>query len=311
MKKIIDLIIWFVWFPLRDFLLLTPHRVKHFILGFCAALFYLADSRRRNGVKEEVQLLYGSRFNKKEINRIARSSFDHFFNRLFENLYYGRIDAEYFNRIASIEGLDHLKTALQKNKGALLIQFHFGSFLLILLALAFQGIRVNAFAGAPLKGEGYIKKKLVELRNHERETYPFGVLTIRSSLLPVVKALKKNEVIGVTIDGRQGTNFIPIRLFERTALFSTGLIDLSIRTGAPILPLAVVRGKDKKQRVIIEPEMELIKSDDREEMLRLNLEKYIRNYEKYLLNHPDHMAMTLYSMREEVRKGINSPLFID
>lgn len=313
MKRIIDYILWFIWFPLRNIVLLIPQKISSSILSFCSFLLYLADSKRRNGVCKELEMLYGNRFSKREIRKIAISSFELFLKRLFENLYFGyrRMNAEQFNKIASIEGFEHVKTALEKGKGVLLIQFHFGSFLLILLALSLRGVIINALAGAPLKESSYIKNKMVEFREKEKNSYPFKVLTIKSSLLPVVKALKNNEVIGVTIDGRQGANWVPVKLFDRTALFSAGLIDLSIRTGAVILPLAIVMGQNNRHRIIIEPPMELTVDEDRENMLRINVEKFIKNYEKYLLNYPDHYAMILYSISEEVRRGINAPLFID
>jgi len=313
MKRIIDYILWFIWFPLRNIVLLIPQKITYSILSFCSFLLYLADSKRRNGVNKELEMLYGNRFSKREIRKIAISSFDLFFKRLFENLYfsYKKMDIGMFNKIASIEGFEHVKAALEKGNGVLLIQFHFGSFLLILLALSLRGVTINALAGTPLKESSYIKNKMVEFRDKEKDLYPFKVLTINSSLLPVVRALKNNEAIGVTIDGRQGANWVPVRLFDRTALFSTGLIDLSMRTGAVILPLAIVMGPDKRHRIIIEPPMELTADEDRGKMLRINVERFIRNYEKYLLNYPDHYAMTLYNIREEVRRGINTPLFAD
>ena len=311
MRIITDFIIWFIWTPLRSFIFFLPLKISDAILSFCSFLLYVIDFRRRNGVKEELIALYGKRFDRREIQKIVRSSFDLFVKRFFENFCLGKIDEKRFNKIASIEGLEHVKAALEKGKGAILIEFHFGSFILIVLGLAFKGIKANGIGGNPLKGRSNFRSKIVDLRNNELTSYPFKSIIIKSSLLPVVRALKNNEVVVPIIDGRQGKHWIAVKLFKRTALFSPGLVDLAMRTGAPILLLATVKGRDGKHRIIIEPQMELTKHPDREEMIRVNTEKIVKNYEKYLLNYPDHYAMTLYSFKDEAHRGINSPLFID
>jgi lauroyl/myristoyl acyltransferase len=208
-----------------------------------------------------------------------------------------------------MDGLEHLESSLQKGKGAVLMQFHFGSFLMALPGMGFQGIKINALAGVPLTESSYFKKKLVEFREREKMSYPFNSLTIRASLLPVAKALSKNEAVVMTLDGRQGANLVPIRLLERTALFSPGIFTLCMRRGIPILPLATVREPGGRHRIIIEPEMEMTTAANEEEAAKLNLVNFIRHYEKYLLNYPEHFAMTLYSLKKEVEGGFNQPMF--
>jgi KDO2-lipid IV(A) lauroyltransferase len=311
MRIITDLFIWFLWYPLRSLIYHLPKKVYDALLALCSRLLYLLDSKRRNGVHEELKALYGRRFDDREIHKIVRSSFDIFVRRFFDNFGVGKIDRNLFDRIASIEGLDHVKAALNEGKGAMLIQFHFGSFALPCLGLAFHGMATNALVGKPLKVDSYFRNRMVDLRNSELKTYPFRSIVIKSSLLPIVRALKNNEVVVGVIDGRQGTNWVPVTLFERTALFSPGLVDLAMRTGAPILPMTVVRGPDGRHRIIIEPHMELVNGGERGEAVKANTERFIRNYEKYLLDYPDHFAMTLYSISEEARQGLHIPLFRD
>ena len=62
MRKLIDFILWFLWFPVGRFLVSIPPRVLNKILGFASYVFYRCDSARRKGVAEEVRMLYGSRF---------------------------------------------------------------------------------------------------------------------------------------------------------------------------------------------------------------------------------------------------------
>ncbi|MBI5492872.1 MAG: lysophospholipid acyltransferase family protein [Deltaproteobacteria bacterium] len=311
MKIIIDFFMWLVWVPLRGVMVRMPRAVVDPALSALALFFYIALPNRRKGVREELGLLFGSRFSEKELGRMTRASFDNFIKKVYENLFYGKVTADNLEEMAYFEGLSNMDSALGNGKGAIVNTLHFGSYFLFMLGLGLRGYRANALTGTPLTaGSSYIKNKLFELRKKEEDAYPFTVLGTKD-FLSVVRALKRNEIIGVAIDGREGANLVPVKFFDRTAEFSTGIISLAMKTGAAIIPSIAVKGPDGRHRLILEPKMELIECADKDEMLRLNLEKFIGIMEKHVLEHPDHYGMTLYSIREEARKGLIKPLFAD
>ncbi len=292
-----------------------PFSIINTLLKGGSYLIYWIDKKRREGVAEDIRKSFGERFNEKEIKKILRLSFYTLMRRNFDHLLFGRITEDYFDRVASIEGIPFLEESLNKNRGVIIITLHFGSLFLIPFGLGLKGYQVNALTGTPLsKGQGYIndiKNKRYELFQKEERGYPFNVLTVGDSLKPILKSIKNNEIIGMAIDGREATKLMPIKFLKRTAQFSPAMISLSMRTGAVILPALVIRGADDKHRIVIQPPMELTFAEEKEEMLRINLEKLSRILERYVWEYPDQYVMTIYSAREEAKLGLLPPLFID
>ncbi|MBI5740233.1 MAG: lysophospholipid acyltransferase family protein [Nitrospirae bacterium] len=312
MRLIIDFILWFIWVPMRKLVVRIPLPVVSITLRACSSLLYAIDKKRREGVKEELRLLFDKGMGEDEINRTARSSFYIFARKVYENLLYGEITKRGADSIFTFQGTHHLDEALKKGKGVMLISLHFGSFFLSMLGLGLRGYKANAITGTPLiEASSYIKNKIYALRKEEESRYPFKVVVVGNSLKPLLTALKRNEIAGVVIDGREATKMIPVKFLERTAQFSPSLVNLSMRTGAVILPFIAIMGKDGRHNLIVSPALEMTSLEDKEEAARVNLERLVGIFEKYVSEHPDHYAMTLYGMREESRLGAIPPFFVD
>ncbi|HDH51523.1 MAG TPA: hypothetical protein ENH38_00105 [Nitrospirae bacterium] len=312
-NKFIDIVMWFVWVPLRKVLVSIPHPLTVYMLKALSFMLYLVDVERRKGVEEELRLLMGDRFNDREMKKVVKSSFYIFITKVYENLLFGNATEKHFDRVAAFEGMENLDEALKKKKGVVLLSFHFGSFFLFMLGLGLKGYKINAMTGTPIiDGSSYIKNKMFELRKKEEHGYPFNILSVGTSLKPLVKALRDNEIVGIVIDGRESTKQVAVPLFNRIGQFSPGIFNLCLKTGAQILPVAPILGPGSmKHRLIIEPALELTVTEDKEETLRINVEKFIGIFQKYIWDYPDHYAMTLYGIRKEAESGLIPPLFKD
>lgn len=309
---ILEVGFWIIWFLMKNILKYLPMKLNYFLAHLSSPLFYLFFKKRRNIVAEEVSKLYGERIDKKAAKKIVRNSFDIFLKRQVENLLFGDFTKSRLERITSIEGIDNLNRALEEGKGVILLLSHFGSFLLPLPVLGLNGYKVVQIVGKPLlERRAPIHKTFFELKKRELGKFPTQFIQTNHYLGPVVKALCNNEIIVIAFDGRTGNKWIPVQLLNRTAQFSPGPFNLAIKTGATILPTFVVRDKNDKHRIILEPPMELEITDKKEETLKINTIKYARIFERYLLNYPCHFAMTLYGVRNEAEKGLTEPLFIN
>jgi lauroyl/myristoyl acyltransferase len=307
-----EIVLWFIWFPVRKLIKPLPIKLNYFFALFLAFFFYWLNQKRRWGVIEEVKRLFGKRFNEKDIKRIVKASFIIFVKRQVENLLFGSFTKDELNQMAFIEGMDHLNKALQERKGVILLLSHFGSFLLPLPVLGYRGYKVIQVGGKPLlEGNSPVHRKIFEFRKNETDKLPIQFIQSDQYLRTLIRALNNNAVLVIAFDGRAGDKWIPVQLLNRTGYFSPGPFNLAIKTGAQILPTFVVRGKNNRHKIIFEPPMELEITNTKEETLKINTIKFAKIFEKYLLRYPCHFAMTLYSVRDEANKGFNRPLFID
>lgn len=304
--------LWFIWFPLRKLIKWLPLKLNYSLAYFLSFFFYWLDKKRRCGVIEEVEKLFGKRFNERDIKRLVKASFGIFLKRQFENLLFGSFTRDQLDRMTSIEGLDNLNKSLQKGKGVILLLSHFGSFLLPLPVLGYKGYKVIQVAGKPLiEGNRPVHRKIFEFRKNETDKLPIQFIQSNQYLGTLIRALNNNAVLVIAFDGRAGDKWIPVQLLNRTGYFSPGPFNLAIKTGAQILPTFVVRGKNNRHKIIFEPPMDLEITNTKEETLKMNTIKFAKIFEKYLLRYPCHFAMTLYSIRDEANRGLNRPLFID
>jgi KDO2-lipid IV(A) lauroyltransferase len=303
---------WMVWFLMRNSLKYLPMKFNYLLVHLSSPLFYLFLKKRRRMVKEEVSQLYGKRIDQKTAKKIAWKSFDVFLKRQVENLLMGDFTKSRLERMTTIEGMDHLNRTLEKGKGVILLLSHFGSFILPLPLLGLNGYKVVQAVGKPLvEGRTSIHEKIFELKKRELIKFPVKFIQVNHYLGPIVKALQNNEIVVIAFDGRTGAKWIPVPLLNRVAQFSPGPFNLAMKTGATILPTFVVRDKQDHHRIIFEPPMELENIDDQAKSSKINMVKYTKIFERYLLKYPCHFAMTLYGIRAEAEKGLNPPLFVD
>ena len=287
-------------------LLKTVNRSRSFRLaGYLSRFAGLAAwrlSRRRRQSRERI-IAQTLDISSADTKRVVKRSFYEFWDSVFSLPYCGiqRSDC----RLAELRGLDHLKNALAKGRGVILWESHsFGKRALAKRVLHQNGFSVcQIHAQNHLEGfrnsESWIAKNAIQpfFENLEK---PFvkeilylttGDISFNRTLL---KRLKRNAILCIAADGRQGHKFIPVWFLGHSVLFSTGMISLAKLSTATILPLFCVQQATEKATVIIEAPIEIEANGDRESGLERSvkqyagvLESYIRRYpEQYLSWHP-------------------------
>ncbi len=270
--------------------------------------YYLLSGAKRRILREETELLFGSRLGRDEKEQIARESVRMYLKRQAENLLFGRLTRSMLDRMTVIEGLEHIDRALGRGRGVILLLNHFGSFLLPLPVLGFKGDRVNQVTGKVLS-RNTLADLIWRLRKREADRLPIQFIGVASFLRPVYDALRKGEIVAIAFDGREGKRWIPVKFIERTALFSPGPMNLARKTGAAIIPTFVVRRPDDRHRIIFMKEFDLTQTSDAEEALTIDTKRYAAILEDYVLRHPDHFGATLLDARRNAERGVIAPLF--
>jgi KDO2-lipid IV(A) lauroyltransferase len=156
----------------------------------------------------------------------------------------GRGMASFESRL-DIEGEEHLRAALARGRGVVLVSAHFGNFELLGGFLA-RRCDLRAVARAP-RGDA-ADGAIAAIRE------ALGVRTIsQSSPRGVLRALKEGAVVAVLPDQdihRIDGEFLPF--LGREAYTATGPASLALKAGAPVLP-AFLRRDGRRFRVVFQP----------------------------------------------------------
>lgn len=187
--------------------------------------------------------------------------------------------------VGRLEGYEHWKRASDKGKGLLFASSHVGNW-------EFLG-NMGALRGIPIT---IVTRRLVPswlMRRIERVRLSVGVkAAYQPKTLPtVLKALRRGESVGFVIDQYAAPPAgMPAVFFgvEVDTLAAVG--PLAQRTGAPVVPVSTVRGRDGIIRVIIEPELDFGPGADdpkkTTQVLAALVERWIRaNPEQWLWGH--------------------------
>lgn len=181
-----------------------------------------------------------------------------------------------------VDGHEHLGAAIAKGNGVIVLSAHLGNFFLVGTRLAVEGHSMHILINQPrdsrlakLMDDYRLRIKLCTVHARPR----------RQALRELNAVLRRNEIVVMITDEYRRGNGIPTTFFGRTVLARRGPATLALRTGATIVPACLVRQPDNSLRLVIEPELELVRSgrgqgEGAENISRMTqwLEKTVRAY---------------------------------
>lgn len=203
---------------------------------------------------------------------------------MMEILLLQKINADYFAKHLSIEGLEHMKNALEKGKGVLTVTGHFGSWELMAASIPKQGIPVTLLVGEQKN------KKVDDLFNDLRQKHELDLVPLDQALRGVLRALKNNRAVALLGDqeARRGAG-IEIDFFGKPAQTYPGVALFSIKAKSPIIcPFIVRKGTGLDHVVHLEPPIEFTPTGNRDEDLQTLTQLHANSLETWIRKHPDH-----------------------
>lgn len=302
MKAIIKgILIFIMWYPLRIIINILPLRVTYLIGTVGGFLLYLVSKEKHKIMAEELILVLPDR-SISEIKEIIRGSFINYCLSEVEVLLYPSLNNRFINKHFVIEGREYLDEALSKGKGVILFQAHFGAFQMTMPAIGYSGYKMNQISASASvwkddAGTSRLQKKAFDIKAKHEYALPVNHISVRSSMGAVFRALARNEIVGITVDGGGGKKIVPIRFLGRDANFQRGAADLATRTEAEIVPAFILTEKGLRHTLILHPPVKVSRIMNRDESIREILNEFARILEKYVYQYPSHYGYTLYLRR--------------
>ena len=140
-----------------------------------------------------------------------------------------RWDAETIrNRIPNAD-ISIIEEALQRNRGVILVTVHTGNWELAGLYLNQAGYRMHVVAGVQMN------RMLTNAVKEAKQRMGIEVINPHYSYRRLFKALDGNGIVALLLDGDLFTGGAPVELFGKRINMPRGAVQLSERTGAPII----------------------------------------------------------------------------
>jgi KDO2-lipid IV(A) lauroyltransferase len=245
-------------------------------------LFHL-DWERRKVALENLHLAFGKEKSKEEVLATARGTFQNLGMMAIEFFRIPKMDVETFKKRVKIEGLEEALRLLEKGKGGLLLLSHFGNWEMMGIMSKLIGEPIMVIA-KPMKKNRRIDQFITKIRNAAGLEV---VSSIKASRI-VMKALSQNRVVGILIDQRaKRSEGIWADFFGKKAPTTPALAVLAMKTGAPVVPVFMVRDGFGKHRMIIQNALELVHTGDIKKDVETNTQLFNHTLESMIRQYPD------------------------
>ena len=244
-----------------------------------AITYGLLRATRRLSI-DQLEYALGPSLTLSERRRIARRVFRNLGQSVIEWLLLPRLSTDEIQRLVTSEGVEHVRRALSKGSGVILVSAHFGNWELAPLYLKSLGFEGGVLARR-LRYPEY-ESFLITMRGSR------GVPTLaRGSLKEVARLLRANQIVGMLpdqdVDSLEG---VFVDFFGHPAYTPLGPAALSLMTGAPILPCFVIR-EGTRFRLVIEPPLQGPQTIDRAQALTRLTQAWSNVVESYIRRYPD------------------------
>lgn len=233
-----------------------PMRWAYRLARLVAWLYWIFHRRSRATLLTNLRQVLGPQADEATVRRTAREGFDHFAYGLVDFFRQPRLLAgELDQLIASITGEEHLHEVVASGHGGILMIVHMGPWEAGGAWIAKRNVPLTAVA---LSHAGPIEEFFIS----RRERSGYRTVPLGQAARELLRAIKRGEMIVVAADRNFSASGTWVEFFGRPALMPDGHIRIALRTGVPILPAFLVRTRDLRVRIIIEPPITLRKGQD-------------------------------------------------
>lgn len=247
----------------------------------------------------------------KDKEGIAQESFRNMIRGFVETLFCVYSYRKHFDPIIELEGRKNLEQALAPGRGAIGVTAHFSTFTLI---------------GAKLNANGFHNTWIMGGQNHPRiaqawrwmtEKAGSGAIIIDSPISfhrAILRVLRKGEIVIFICDENQKRGGVLVDFLGRVMALPVGPAVYHLKTGAPILPIFIIRQKAGGHKVVVEPPLEVKLSGVEERDVFSIVKEISRVIESYIRTYPGQWSwigkrrIRTQTRRKTFRGGGASPL---
>jgi KDO2-lipid IV(A) lauroyltransferase len=232
---------------------------------------------RRRVVRQN--LAAAMRLDAVEARRLTRGIYDHLCTGAIEFLRVAALDREEALEVLGGEGVRRLKAHLGDGRGMLVLSAHLGNWDLLACAAARCGLPVNVVTRR-IK-TGWLDRYWMRAR----ERCGVSLLPDSGSARRVVAALRRGEAVAMVLDQHQpGGTAVPF--FGRPAATATSLARLALATGAPVVPVFLVRD-GLRFRLRVHDPVQLVRTGRRSTDIIRNTALFVQTLEQEIARYPE------------------------
>jgi len=226
-------VLYFGYILARVVTAILPMAVSYWIAERVADLWFAFSPKVRANLRHNLGLVPRTPKGEGELGRISHRIMRNFARVVTEFLYLPKTNLENIGKLVDVGSFTRLKQLLGEDP-AILVTAHVGNWELLGAYFSLMGYPVNVLA-TRLR-DSRLNDQLVSLR----DTVGLKVIERSRGLKQAFRCLRRGEVLGVLIDQDTSVDSVIVDFLGQPAKTAVGPVKLAARTGASIIPLAML-----------------------------------------------------------------------
>ena len=239
--------------------------------------------KQRSTILGNMDVAFGNHLSKEEKVEIAGEMVANIFKGFFEGFYIASRFRKKVDGIVSLDGREHLDQALARGKGVIALSAHFGNFTLLGTVMAREQYPFHMVIRD--SKSKLVAKLFRKFRDSAGQKW-IATQPSRASLKKMLNCLRDNQIVCLITDENKRRGGVKVDFFGKNSSTAMGPAVLSLRTGAAIVPMFIVRQKDDTHKIIIEPALDFNLTGDQTEDIRHITSAFTERIEFYIKAYP-------------------------
>ena len=259
-----------------------PLRLSLWIARRFGSFIYYVMGRRKAVAYANLRAAFRGRYSPAQASRIIKRIYQNLAQSYIELLKFPQLDGRYVNKYIKIEGQEKIKQALKDEQaGVIFLTAHFGNWELCSLIGSTVGYKMNVLARFQKmpKLNGYL--------NSMRSSKGANVIFKEDAREEISDALNRREAVGILSDQDGGPRGELVNFLGRPASTPKGVAHFSLRSGASVFPVFIIREKGPYHRIVVEDDISVMKSDDLKKDIHEILQRFADALAKYIERYPE------------------------
>lgn len=227
-----------------------PRRLGYGIARRIADVYVLLDQRGRESVMANLQRIHqngGAALSRRALHSLARENFLNFAKYVVDFFHFLKLEPERVKEFIDFgTAREVLDALLAHGKGVIILSAHLGNWELGAAALAASGYKLNAVVLRPPDAR---LNNLYQRQRIERQMNP---IELGRAARGCLAALHRNGIVALVGDRDFTSSRETVEFFGQPARLPNGPAKLALATGAPILPIFLIRRPDETFVYVVE-----------------------------------------------------------
>jgi KDO2-lipid IV(A) lauroyltransferase len=230
---------------------------------------------------ENLRVAFGDTKTEAEIRHIAIESLRSVGRLALESARLPSMSPDEMADICELQGLEHLRAALEDGHGAVLPTPHLGNWEILAVNCINQGFPLVALSRASRE------ERIAQAITSMRQELHFPTIAVENGIRPCLRALNDNKILAILPDRRARGQGLEVEfLGRRVCVWHTPIL-LAARTGSRVIISHTPRRPDGTILGVLDPPMPLQVTDDRDADMLVNTQRMMSRLEEIIRQYPE------------------------